>query len=827
MENRGSIGTLCTRGLLFGAVLVFQFGPWYVLAYDDRTTHPALTQEAVRLFNNYYPEKALSSAGLKSLQVGSTEEDADPRYMNHFYDPVSGRGLTGPGVWESSRAWAQDTAGQANYDPGFFTTGTSVVRPYFSSATDFSWDRAVYEYANGDKKKGLQALGHILHLLQDATVPDHTRNDPHDPFVGGGSPYEDYTRPFGPGTFTIDSKLPPVIRPSLADYFYQIASYSNNNFFSKDTFYGAYSQPRIGFREHISGIGNIGYSRESTRDVPLAKISETYDSEGQRYVVSYELASPSDLILSSYWKHLSLEAVREGAGLIKLFFDEVEKEKQSGRLLAMNRSTIQKAADFAIETGKTVASATVSLAKETGSAIAATLGSAQKTLADISKSMLSGFSFVTVDPTGTVPAETKEAKTQSEVNAIISEKKPDEQVLVVQTENESQKKALLAKIAELEAGAKTIHGLIEKLRAKEEEAKAIEPPVEKDPKDIAPTSTPMYVVTEVIILADGSTTTVTCISYELNRPCMVPGFGGGGGGPVAPPEENDPPPEDPAPAPLVTPVLSSSACDESIATDVCLLTASSLEIKWTSAGDGATYDILVGSVVVGNVTGLTYTLEGVSQEEKVVSVMAKRGDDNVPSSSLRLSYYVTPLALSEINWVGNLELPRDEWIELKNRTPYTLKMSKFSVIITDSGVAKSTIGLSGELAPGAYYLSERTDEGTVGGVTAGMIYGDDAATYDIPDATGGIELYMGSALLERAPAYNDPFCGVGEGWCSASVEMANSIERNDYAISSTDKSNWHGNDGSVANGTDANGEPIYGTPGQPNSPKPTPPPAMM
>ena len=35
----------------------------------------------------------------------------------------------------------------------------------------------------GDKAYGLEALGHVLHLLEDATVPDHTRNDPHPPFL--------------------------------------------------------------------------------------------------------------------------------------------------------------------------------------------------------------------------------------------------------------------------------------------------------------------------------------------------------------------------------------------------------------------------------------------------------------------------------------------------------------------------------------------------------------------------------------------------------------------------------------------------------------------
>ena len=46
--------------------------------------------------------------------------------------------------------------------------------------------------AKGDKEKAMFALGHILHLIEDSSVPDHTRNDPHP----NDSPYEKWTSKF-------------------------------------------------------------------------------------------------------------------------------------------------------------------------------------------------------------------------------------------------------------------------------------------------------------------------------------------------------------------------------------------------------------------------------------------------------------------------------------------------------------------------------------------------------------------------------------------------------------------------------------------------------
>ena len=154
--------------------------PLFVFAYSDDTTHPALTSETVKFFNLQYPNLKLEDTEKELMMKGSKEEDHGTRAMQHFYDPVYDRGITIAGIeWKKSKDWAQDTLAQASYSLNFISNPTErifygTVREFFESDTDYSWERAVYEYAWGDKEHGFEALGHTIHLIQDASVPDHT-----------------------------------------------------------------------------------------------------------------------------------------------------------------------------------------------------------------------------------------------------------------------------------------------------------------------------------------------------------------------------------------------------------------------------------------------------------------------------------------------------------------------------------------------------------------------------------------------------------------------------------------------------------------------------
>lgn len=339
--------------ILAGGILFFALSTsFFVFAYDDKTAHPALTDEIVDHFNRFYPERALSASQKELVKTGSIEEDEEARFFRHFYDPVNNRGLTlGLQKWDSSKTWAQDTLAQATGDGARENTYGSIFS-LFSSVSDFSWERAIYEYAWGEKDRAFLTLGHILHLLEDASVPDHTRNDPH-PHVTewfaalNESPYETWTKKFTPNNLTLSVNEPPIVLGSLDAYFDSMAKYSNRNFFSKDTILNKYSLPEIQ-KETLEIINNkpyrFGVALDENKTVyKLVKIDKKF---GEKEPI-YSLISPSNLILSDYWSRLSQQSVLHGAGVVKLFFDEAEKEKQAKILYNKNRSWWRKIADKA------------------------------------------------------------------------------------------------------------------------------------------------------------------------------------------------------------------------------------------------------------------------------------------------------------------------------------------------------------------------------------------------------------------------------------------------------------------------------------------------
>jgi hypothetical protein len=109
------------------------------------------------------------------IQIGSVNEDKGKRPRNHFHDPT--------------KAW--ETAGLFQGTP-VFGGQSSVVWSQNSTQSEgkHSWKDARDAYFNAltsttsQLRKSwyaelFQSLGHLIHLVQDAAVPSHTRNDSH------------------------------------------------------------------------------------------------------------------------------------------------------------------------------------------------------------------------------------------------------------------------------------------------------------------------------------------------------------------------------------------------------------------------------------------------------------------------------------------------------------------------------------------------------------------------------------------------------------------------------------------------------------------------
>jgi len=105
---------------------------------------------------------------------GADFEDANTRAMNHFFNPLTGKGLTvGGNTYSASPDWAIDGKG----DP-------STVQFSFKAARQYLWEAVANgsnSYAYRQKQFGLmfETLGHVIHHLQDMAQPQHVRDEMH------------------------------------------------------------------------------------------------------------------------------------------------------------------------------------------------------------------------------------------------------------------------------------------------------------------------------------------------------------------------------------------------------------------------------------------------------------------------------------------------------------------------------------------------------------------------------------------------------------------------------------------------------------------------
>ena len=158
--------------------------------------------------------------------------------------------------------------------------------------------------------------------------------------------------------------------------------------------------------------------------------------------------------------------------------------------------------------------------------------------------------------------------------------------------------------------------------------------------------------------------------------------------------------------------------------------------------------------------------------------------------SINFSLKTKRVIFNEIAWMGNKNSANNEWMELKNISEIPVDLKGWQISDKD-GQIKIVFQENSILSPGSFYLLERTDDNSVKGITADLIY------------SGGLnddseELY----LFDENCALEDEITAIS-GWPAGDKKEKKSMERGKDL-------NWHD---SCA---DYLGE-ILGTPRQENS----------
>ncbi|GEM_PF-5571852 len=203
---------VCKKGI-YGILCLITVFPCVLKAYEV-PTHADITKEGIRMYELLRKETFKKDEREKMIQ-GSRDEDLPPRYIHHFYDPIHNTG------------WLGNYIGSISPIPSIKWAFDSKTQSKTIYHGDFSWPPR-------DEKKNYETIGHIMHLLEDLTVPEHTRLDTHLPYFNLGSPYETYfsliplTQYVHPSDYVFHSL-------SLNNLFKEMALYSVTYFFSEDT----------------------------------------------------------------------------------------------------------------------------------------------------------------------------------------------------------------------------------------------------------------------------------------------------------------------------------------------------------------------------------------------------------------------------------------------------------------------------------------------------------------------------------------------------------------------------------------------------------------
>ncbi|MCK6255718.1 phospholipase D-like domain-containing protein [Fictibacillus sp. KIGAM418] len=128
--------------------------------------------------------------------------------------------------------------------------------------------------------------------------------------------------------------------------------------------------------------------------------------------------------------------------------------------------------------------------------------------------------------------------------------------------------------------------------------------------------------------------------------------------------------------------------------------------------------------------------------------------------------------INEVAWMGTTADANDEWIELYNPSQVPVDLSGW---VLKSADGTPSIQLTGKIEPNGYYLLERSDDTTVPGIKANMIY------------TGALS--NTGETLELIDPQNTIQDSIGS-WYAGDAATKATMERKDAASTGNEASNW-------------------------------------
>jgi hypothetical protein len=266
-------------------------------AWDDQTTHGPLTAMGFDyLVINNLIDSALSKYR-QAIVNGSIAEDTPfSRSWFHFYPRLNS---SAPSVTASGSAydWAFNPSSLTGNMWGY----TWALR------NEFNWTSAVNRAGTN---RGWEALGHVIHLLEDMAVPAHVRNDPHPP--GDGDPLELWARSHIAELSSLTANN--LITGTPQSIFNALQSFTRNNFFSSDTIFSGAQGP-------IDEVEDSDYFYDKDHRRIAHKSLSYWLKLRFEDIRDKTLCDLDDTIIQAQFTELTSKAALYAASLIKYYYD--------------------------------------------------------------------------------------------------------------------------------------------------------------------------------------------------------------------------------------------------------------------------------------------------------------------------------------------------------------------------------------------------------------------------------------------------------------------------------------------------------------------------
>ncbi|MBI2025480.1 lamin tail domain-containing protein, partial [Candidatus Kaiserbacteria bacterium] len=611
--------------------------------------------------------------------------------------------------------------------------------------------------------------------------------DPHPEFAeaafGGPSPYESFASQFTPDTISLKNEGNIPQRDSLEEYLSALAEYSNKNFFSKDTVPNLsviYIEP-IEKNTITRASGDDYFISQSIDGASyyLALVKKNLLTETKEYFIDDE----NKIILSDYWRLLSRQAVSHGAGVVKLFFDEVAKERETKTLALKNRNWAQKIYD------------------KTASVIYGIAGKLYGTSVPYEELNTPGTETVRLKTGGTPQGAAVASVGNSRQGPALRSEAGKGPTLAQSFPQVPDYVAERVEKLMVERTVSTENSAQDSVCGEPSQGQAFSQKLKAGP-------------------CFGFSTDDEALYNSTPSP-YASGFGGGGTPPPAspPPPPPQPPPPPPPPADTTSPDITLAPCGDSLATSGCLVATTTLNFSWSSNADDLDHFVINKNGVEETTTATSTEVTASDNSVYTFSVKAvdTTGNESSPETQI-IEIATTPVVINEIAWMGTDGavpggLPNDEWIELYNPTDKEISLAGWTL---RAGDGTPTIELTNSILAKNFYLLERTDDTTVSDISADQIYGNDGANWALTNT--GEELFLersangATTTIDKTPAGCSNWCNKGNN------TTKQTMERVSVAVSGADSANWMTALGEfIRNGKDANGFTLNGTPKAKNS----------